>query len=177
MWRSRVRSVGATMRTRIVHSRRRPAAAERARGLSAGLRHDPLDWLVPGTLTAIAGMHAAWALGWRWPGGTDQALADHVVGRGASLPPDWLTALVAGTLLAGAAIVRDGAAGADGRTRLAAWGVAGVLLTRGAVSVPIDLAGDRDDVYTRLDLAVYSPLCLALGAGTVRLLIRPRGPS
>jgi hypothetical protein len=133
---------------------------------------DPLASIVPGTLVAIAAVHAAWALGWRWPGGSDQALADHVVGHGARLPPDWLTALVAGTLVAGAAIVRAGAGGAGGRVRQAAWGVAGVLLARGAVYPPIDLAGGVNDTYARLDLAIYSPLCLALGAGTVRLLRR-----
>jgi hypothetical protein len=141
------------------------------------LRRNPLAWIVPGALVAIAGLHAAWALGWRWPGGSDQALADHVVGHGAELPPDWLTWVVAAMLLAGAAVVR---AGARGRLRLAAWAVAGVLLARGAVYVPIDLAGGLDDTYSRLDLAIYTPLCLALGAGTVRLLtsapdaVRPR---
>jgi hypothetical protein len=140
------------------------------RGIIA-LRRDPLGWIVPGTLVAIAAMHAAWALGWRWPGGSDQALADHVVGHGAELPPDWLTWLVAATLLTAAATVR---AGARGRLRLAAWAVAGVLLARGAVYVAIDLAGGLEDTYSRLDLAIYSPLCLALGAGTVRLLTRAR---
>ena len=51
------------------------------------LRRDPLGWIVPGTLVAIAALHAAWALGWRWPGGSDQALADHVISQGAELPP------------------------------------------------------------------------------------------
>ena len=136
------------------------------------LRRNLLGWIVPGTLAAIAALHAAWALGWRWPGGSDQALADHVVGYGAELPPDWLTGLVAATLVAGAAIVRAGARGARGRLRLAAWAVGGVLLARGAVYIPIDLAGGLDDIYSRLDLATYSPLCLALAAGTVRLLTR-----
>jgi hypothetical protein len=135
------------------------------------LRRDPLAWIVPGTLATIAALHAAWALGWRWPGGSDQALADHVVGHGAELPPDGLTWLVAALLLTGAAIVRA-AAGTRTRLRLAAWAVASVLLARGAVYVPIDLAGGLGDVYSRLDLAIYSPLCLALGAGTARLLTR-----
>src|SRR5688572_12858826 len=92
---------------------------------SIRLRRDPLASIVPGTLVAIAALHAAWALGWRWPGGSDQALADHVVGHGAELPPDWLTGVVAAMLLTGAGVVR---AGAGGRLRLAAWAVAGVLL-------------------------------------------------
>ena len=133
---------------------------------------DPLASIVPGTLVAIAALHAAWALGWRWPGGSDQALADHVVGHGAELPPDWLSGVVAAMLLTGAGVVR---AGAGGRLRLAAWAVAGVLLVRGAVYVPIDLAVGLDDTYSRLDLALYSPLCLGLGAATVRLLSRAPG--
>jgi uncharacterized protein YndB with AHSA1/START domain len=141
------------------------------------LRRNALGWIVPGTLAAIAALHAAWALGWRWPVASDQALADHVIGYGAELPPDWLTGLVAAMLLTCAVIVR---AGARGRWRPAAWAVAGVLLARGVVYIPIDLAGGLDDTYSRLDLAIYSPLCLALGAGTVRLLthapggVRPR---
>jgi hypothetical protein len=146
--------------------------ADAVEGAVIRLRRDPLASIVPGTLVAIAAFHAAWALGWRWPGGSDQALADHVVGHGAELPPDWLTWVVAAALLTGAAVVRTGARGARGRLRPAAWAVAGVLLARGAVYVPIDLAGGLDDTYSRLDLAIYSPLCLALGAGTVRLLKR-----
>ncbi|HEY8583136.1 MAG TPA: DUF3995 domain-containing protein [Capillimicrobium sp.] len=134
---------------------------------------DALARLVPGTLAAIAGVHAAWALGWRWPGGTDQALSDRVVGDGVRLPPNWLTALVAGTLLAGASAVRGSASGAEGLERVAAWTVAGALLARAAVSVPMDLAGGLRTTYSRLDLAIYSPLSVALGAGTVRLLTRP----
>ena len=139
---------------------------------SRELRRDPLAWIVPGTLAAIAGLHAAWALGWRWPGGSDQALAERVVGHGAELPPDWATWTVAAMLLTGAGVVR---AGAGGRLRLGAWAVAGVLLVRGAVYVPIDLAVGLDDTYSRLDMALYSPLCLALGAATVRLLSRAPG--
>ncbi|MGH2714995.1 MAG: DUF3995 domain-containing protein, partial [Thermoleophilaceae bacterium] len=80
---------------------------------------------------------------------------------------------------AAAATVRAGANGARGPVRKAAWGVSGVLLARGLVSIPIDLARSLEDVYDRLDLAIYSPLCLALGLATAWLLTRgsndPRG--
>lgn len=36
------------------------------------------------------------------------------------------------------------------------------------------LAGGLDDVYERLDLAIYSPLCLALGFDTAPLLVATR---
>lgn len=138
------------------------------------LRRDPLSWVVPGALAAIAAIHVAWALGWRWPGGNDRAWADTVGGQGSELPADWETGIVAATLFAGAAIVRSGARGAAGPLRLAAWVVAAVLLVRGVAFVPRDLAGGLDDTFSRLDFAIYSPLCLALGAGTVRLLMRAR---
>ena len=48
---------------------------------------------------------------------------------------------------------------------------------RGVAYVPSDLRGGPGDTYERLDLAVYSPLCLALGAGSAvvarRALVRP----
>jgi hypothetical protein len=130
--------------------------------------------LVPTALGAIAAVHAAWALGWRWPGGTDQALADRVVGAGAQLPPDAAVWAVAAALAAAAALVA--AVGAGRRERLVragSWGVAAVLVTRGAVYVPIDLFEGLDSLYARLDLALYSPLCIALGLGAA---IVARGP-
>ena len=51
----------------------------------------------------------------------------------------------------------------------------GVLVARGLLYIPIDLANGLDGSYDRLDLAIYSPLCLALGAGTAWLLTRGSG--
>ncbi|MEW5847790.1 MAG: DUF3995 domain-containing protein, partial [Myxococcota bacterium] len=53
--------------------------------------------------------------------------------------------------------------------RLGAFGVAGVLLLRGAVGfaearLRPEVRGSR---YARLNVSLYSPLCLALGAGTL----------
>ena len=44
----------------------------------------PARIAVPTALGVTAGIHAAWAVGWRWPGGTDAALAERVVGAGGS---------------------------------------------------------------------------------------------
>ena len=54
--------------------------------------------LSPAALAALAALHAAWALGWRWPGDTDHALAELVLSSsererlmtltGSELPPD-----------------------------------------------------------------------------------------
>ena len=55
--------------------------------------------------------------------------------------------------------------GAGRVARAGTWVVAGVLLLRGGAGPITDLAGGLDDRYERLDLLLYSPLCLALGAG------------
>ena len=135
---------------------------------------------VPPTLAALGGLHAAWALGWRWPGGSDQALAERVLSRSerdrlgsGQLPPVPLTWSVAAALLAGAGIVRAAGTGTRSATlRGAAWTASVVLVGRGAVSVASNLSGGPDDTYQRLDLAIYSPLCLALGAGTAAAVAR-----
>jgi len=135
---------------------------------------------VPPTLASLAGLHAAWALGWRWPGGGERELAERVLGQserdrlgGARMPPAPLTWSVAVALAAAAAIVRAAGTGPRSRTlRGAAWAVSAVFLARGAVSIPSDLIGGPDDTYQRLDLAIYSPLCLAVGAGTAAAVAR-----
>jgi Protein of unknown function (DUF3995) len=153
-----------------------PPRAGRARtGAPLGYRlFRPAAVLVPAGLAAIAAVHAAWALGWRWPGHDDESLAERVVGAGAELPPEPLVWAVAGLLGAAAGVV--GAVGAGRReqvVRAAAWSVAGVLFVRGAASIPVDLIGGLESEYARLDRAIYSPLSLALGLGTA---IVARGP-
>ncbi len=121
---------------------------------------------VPAGLGAIAALHAAWALGWRWPGGSDQDFAERVIGSG-ELPPEWATWAVAGLLASAGGMVRATAGGSrSALVRAGAWTVAGVLLARGAGGLATSTAGGLDGVYARLDVSVYSPLCLALGAGT-----------
>jgi len=135
--------------------------------------HSPPDRLVrslgvavPAALGGIAALHAAWALGWRWPGGSDKAFAERVVGTG-ELPPEWATWAVAGLLASSAGMIRATARGSDSTIlRAGSWTVAGVLLARGAGGLTASVAGGLDSVYARLDVAVYSPLCLVLGAGT-----------
>ena len=138
---------------------------------------------VPGALLALGAIHSAWALGWRRPGGDDAAFAERVVGNGAELPPTWATWAVSAALVAAAAVVHRAANGADGRVRMAAWGVAATFTARGLVYIPIDLAGGVDGPYEPLDLAIYSPLALAIGVSTAWLLrdghlpeaVAPRG--
>lgn len=137
----------------------------------------PAAVLVPAALGAIAAVHAAWALGWRWPGHSDDTLADRVVGAGAKLPPDLVMWAMA-ALVGGAATV-VGAVGAGRRERLlraATWSLAAILFARGALSIPMDLLGGLRSQFARLDLAIYSPLCLALGAGAAIVARGVRSP-
>jgi hypothetical protein len=134
---------------------------------------------VPPALVALAALHAAWALGWRWPGSDDRGLAERVLSRSererlgaGGLPPVPLTWTVAAALLAAAGIVRASGGAAPRRVRGAAWAVSAAFLARGAVSIPADLVGGPEDSYQRLDLAIYSPLSLALGAGTAAAVAR-----
>lgn len=133
--------------------------------------------LVPATLFALAALHAAWALGWRWPGGSDREFAKRVLSRaererlaalrGTELPPTPAVWATAAALLTAGATVRGAGTGTPSRAlRLATWGVSGVFLARGVLFIPADLASGLDEPYKRLDLTIYSPLCLALGAGT-----------
>jgi hypothetical protein len=141
-------------------------------GRAAGL-------VVPSVLAAVAALHAAWALGATWPAGSKRELAEHVLSSAererldGAMPPAGLTWLVALGLAGAAGAVRGAARGTRSRwVRRSAWGVAGIFLVRGAAFPPLDLANGLKDRYDRLDLAVYSPLCLALAIGTALVLRR-----
>ena len=132
---------------------------------------------VPGVLIAIGALHAAWALGWYWPAGSERELAEYVLSRGererldGELPPAPMTWLVAFALTGAAAVVRSVAGGTRSRTLNAAGrGVVAIFLARGLLYPPLDISGGLDDPYDRLDLAIYSPLCLALAVGTALVL-------
>ena len=121
--------------------------------------------LVPSVLLAIAALHAVWASGSPWPADDFEALAERVISNG-EMPPDWATWAVAGVLAVAAGSVAAVAAGRRERLlRAATWTTAGVLVARGALFVPVDLLGGLSSEVERLDLALYSPLCLALGIG------------
>jgi hypothetical protein len=123
--------------------------------------------LVPAALLGAAAVHGAWALGWRWPGGSDQAFADRVVGPGASLPSAEMTWAVAALLAAAAVAVRITATSPSRVARLMTAGTGAVLLLRGVGGIVTDFTAGLDDIYEKLDLAIYSPYCLAVGAGAL----------
>jgi Protein of unknown function (DUF3995) len=133
----------------------------------------PSAGLVPSVLLGLAALHAVWASGSPWPAGDFDALTERVISSG-EMPPDWATWTVAGALALAAVSVAAVAAGRrEPLLRAATWATANVLLVRGALFPPVDLAGGLSTELERLDFAVYSPLCLALGLGAA---IVARGP-
>ncbi|WP_067539320.1 DUF3995 domain-containing protein [Nocardia crassostreae] len=122
-------------------------------------------WTSAAALAGIAGIHAAWAQGWRWPGHDDVTLAQRVVGPNSELPSAGLTYVVAGLLVAAAGAVATATVDAHRLPRLAAWAVAGVLAARGLGGLGSVAAAGLGETYWQLELALYSSLCLALAAG------------
>jgi hypothetical protein len=120
---------------------------------------------------AIAGLHAYWALGGFWPGRDADSLARTVVGgrpgmRGPGPAATWAVVIVllgaAVTALAAGGLVALPIPGAwvHGAARLGAL----VLLLRGLEGF-VDARLRPDTVgspFARLNVVLYSPLCLAL---------------
>jgi hypothetical protein len=124
-------------------------------------------------LAVIGLLHLLWAFS-PWPLATREEFARSVVGRPDGRLPGRLFVLaclvVAGALGAAAYLVaaRGGVwvGFAPGWSiDVGTWGVAAVLLGRGAWGMAASglRLGHAPASYRRLDLAVYSPLCLLLG--------------
>ncbi|MFE9636609.1 DUF3995 domain-containing protein [Streptomyces sp. NPDC006463] len=145
------------------------------------------------TLTKLAGGMAAVGLGtvgalhgiWTfspWPLASRAEFARTVVGvTEGDLPTPELTAAVA-VALGAAAYVTAAQAGLFPRVRprrlvrQSVWGVAGVLLLRGSIGLVSSALTSRPTAFTRWDLALYSPLCLALGGLTAYVAAATRAP-
>ena len=134
-----------------------------------------LALLISFVLTAIALLHAAWAVGIVWPGKDAESCARTVVGaRGITTMPSPLACwIVAATLLAVAAlplilIGRVGTALPDWLSGIGGPIVACVFLTRGILGyLPVWRRKCPEQPFATLDRRFYSPICLALGAGIV----------
>lgn len=125
-------------------------------------------WLVPPTLLALGALHALWALGSAWPAENRASLAHWVLGDGASVPSAAACWTVAALLTGGAGAVHVAGRGARSRhLPPILWATAAALLARGAVYPPMDLTHLLASDFDRVDLAIYSPLCLLLGLGAL----------
>ncbi|MEU2390516.1 DUF3995 domain-containing protein [Streptomyces sp. NPDC007369] len=124
-------------------------------------------------LIAAGALHALWTVD-PWPLGSAAEFAETVVGVSEDrLPSVPLTLAVAAALgAAGYLVLSNGriarTVGPEKLNRAALWTLAGVLAARGAgglVTSGLDL-GSAPEAYRHWDLALYSPLCLALAGLT-----------
>lgn len=135
-----------------------------------------------GALAAIGFLHVVWAFS-SWPLADRAGFADAVVGvPEADLPSRGLTLLVAAALLLAALVVAAqgnaiGRLGPDWLFRLGTWAVAAVLLLRGLGGLVTSAVLDSGtETFRRLDLLVYSPLCLLLAAGAAAVVAVRKKP-
>lgn len=128
--------------------------------------------LVAVVLLGLAGVHVYWGVGGAWPARTRAELGPMVVGTSArAVMPNLLACVVvAALLLTAAGLVVAAGLGFEGWVvRVGAAGVAAVLGLRG-VGGFFDgrlRPGTRGQPFYRLNLRIYSPLCLLLSAAIV----------
>ncbi len=129
--------------------------------------------LLTAILSFIAALHAYWALGGVWPGRDKSSLGRIVVGnpRLLGVPPASLTAIVA-ALIAGAAAWPLLLSPVTARiaspeiARIMTGLLAIVFLLRGLAGyLPVLQRRHSAEPFASLNRVLYSPLCLALGAG------------
>ena len=134
-------------------------------------------WLVLG---AIAVLHAAWGFGSHWPCESEESLvrsAGGIPGAKTIYPPSSCFAVAA--LLAGVSVWPLFAAGLlpatwpGWLTLLAGAAIAAVFLARGVAGyVPAWRRLHSAEPFATLDRRLYAPLCFALGAGFIIILLR-----
>jgi hypothetical protein len=132
-------------------------------------------------LAAAGALHAVWTVS-PWPLATRAEFAAVVVGVEESrLPSVPGTLAVAGLLGAGAWLVVTAARPAhrlapSRLVRTGLWTLSGVLAVRGLGGLLVSGLDLREvpSEFRRWDLALYSPLCLALGGLTGYLAVRTR---
>lgn len=127
-------------------------------------------------LLSVSMAHFLWAIGRTWPIREEKLLAQTVVGTAniERMPPR-LASLAVAALTLGAGIfalsLADHTSGGVTMT-LAALPVAAIFLARGAAGYTSWWVARTPEPSFRLnDRRVYSPLCLAVGAGFVALAI------
>jgi len=119
-------------------------------------------------LVAAAAVHAWWAAGRVWPAPDGGTLARAVVGpTQLKMPGAGPCAAVTALLVAAAVLVIARAAlvgwpGPRWVVTVGSWVVVGALALRGAIGLVTSLAAGRTETYHRLDVAIYSPLCLTI---------------
>lgn len=127
----------------------------------------------------IALLHAAWGLGSHWPAAGPEQLAKSAVGMpGITQMPAPAACFLVAALLAGVAVWPLFATGLlpeawpHWLTQLAGAGIAAVFLGRGIAGYTRAWRRNfPEEPFASYDRRTYSPLCLALGAGYLAILI------
>jgi len=138
-----------------------------------------LAFLIFIALTIVAALHAYWAFGGRWPGHDELSLARMVVGsRGITKMPGRRLTLIVALLIFVAGLIALAQASILPALlpplfqQAAIVGLAIVFLVRGIASfTPQFRRMQTEEPFATLDRNVYAPLCLALGAGFIALLL------
>ena len=123
----------------------------------------------------LAAAHAWWAAGRIWPSSSEFALAHAVIGDGrVRMPAPWQCAVVAWLLAAVAAWPWIVLRWPDSEFVLIGSIVIGaIFFLRGTAGYSPRWRGRfKDQPFRTLDFYLYSPLCLALGVGFIKLLTR-----
>jgi len=123
----------------------------------------------------LAAAHAWWATGRTWPAASASALADAVIGDGrVRMPPPWQCAAVAAALAAAAAWPWVMLRWPDSPLVLIGSIVIGaIFFLRGTAGYSPRWRGHfTAPRFRTLDFYLYSPLCLFLGVGFIKLLTR-----
>jgi hypothetical protein len=135
--------------------------------------------VVAAAVYAIAVLHAAWGFGSYWPAASAEALAKSAVGTaGITRMPRPSQCFAVAAILAGVAawplFAVDLLPEAWPRwlTLLAGAGIAAVFLGRGLAGYTRSWRRRfSEEPFATYDRRYYSPLCLALGAGYLSILI------
>ncbi|MEV8536270.1 DUF3995 domain-containing protein [Streptomyces sp. NPDC051211] len=131
---------------------------------------------VAALLAADGLAHLYWATGLTWPAADERALSRAVLGSEVSFGPQVVLPLAV-LLFTGAAAVWARSRGRGGRlATLVVFGVAAGLLVRGTAGLAWVCGADNGGgpVFFRLNLFLYTPVCLGFGWAAVRLLVRDR---
>jgi hypothetical protein len=133
-----------------------------------------LALILAAALFALAGIHAYWGLGGRWPGHDEASLVEHVVGRtrGMRAPGPAACAAVALALAAGGVLVLATLAHTpwDPMLKAGRWVLLAVFAGRGlATYAPPVFRYAEGTAFASLNRRAYGPLCLAIALGLLVL--------
>jgi hypothetical protein len=146
-------------------------------GVTSAASQDPFVRATAAAIGVAAAVHVAWGLKVEVPGVDGDRMAEAVVGSG-PVPGPAACFAVAGALQAAAALVLGVPRSRPGLVRAGRCGVALALGGRAALGLTgrTDLVapGELTDRFRRWDRRLYTPLCLALTAGTLRALALDR---